>query len=392
MEPPAPEPVTKPVAQQVAEPLAEPPAEPVDWAFAAQVATRLAGRDATAVSYLSASLEPDFAEATARAENLVGELTGLRALDGEQARASVVSRQTWVSANVMSFQRMLEPLTRRASERLTVGPLASVGRRVAGAEMGVLLGLVSHRVLGQYDLLLPDGNDPLPGGSEDAASGDGDVIYYVGPNVLALEKRFDFRPRDFRLWLALHEVTHRAQFTGVPWMKQHFRSLVDRLLGLSEPDPQRLVNALRHAVDELLHGRGPVGEAGLVGLLASTEQKAVLDEVQALMSLLEGHGNVVMDRLGREHVAGQERMSRTLATRRNAGGMGRHVQRLMGLDMKLRQYEVGERFIDGVVDRAGFGAIDAAWSGPDQIPTLAELDDPSAWLARVGVKSTVGVG
>ena len=381
MEPPVPEPVAKPVARQAASPTPE----PVDWVFAAQVASRLAGRDATAVSYLSASLEPDFAEATAHAENLVGELTGLHALDGEQARASVVSRQAWVGANVVSFRRMLEPLTRRASERLTVGPLAAVGRRVTGAEMGVLLGLVSHRVLGQYDLLLPDGNDG-------ATSGDGDVIYYVGPNVLALEKRFDFRPRDFRLWLALHEVTHRAQFTGIPWMKQHFRSLVDRLLELSEPDPQRLANALRHAVDELLHGRSPVGESGLVGLLASPEQKAVLDEVQALMSLLEGHGNVVMDRLGREHVAGQERMSRTLATRRNAGGMGRQIQRLMGLEMKLRQYEVGERFIGGVVDRAGFGAIDAAWSSPDQIPTLAELDDPGAWLARVGVKSTAGVG
>lgn len=373
--------------EPVAQPGAQPVAEPVDWAFAAQVASKLAGRDPIADSYLSVSLESDFAEATARAEHLVGELTGLRPADGEQAQARVVDRQTWVSANVMSFRRMLEPLTRRASERLTVGPLASVGRRVAGAEMGVLLGLVSHRVLGQYDLLLPGGNDD---GVDDRR--DGDVIYYVGPNVLALEKRFDFRPRDFRLWLALHEVTHRAQFTGVAWMKQHFRGLVDRLLELSEPDPQRLVNALRHAVDELVHGRSPVGESGLVGLLATPEQRVVLDEVQALMSLLEGHGNVVMDRIGREHVAGQERMSRTLAARRNSGGVGRQIQRLMGLEMKMRQYEVGERFINGVVDRAGFGAIDAAWSGPDRIPTLAELDDPDAWLARVGAPVTVGAG
>lgn len=363
--------------------------EPVDWAFAAQVASKLAGRDPIADSYLWASLEPDFAEATTRAEHLVGELTGLRPADGEQAQARVVDRQTWVSANVMSFRRMLEPLTRRASERLTIGPLASVGRRVAGAEMGVLLGLVSHRVLGQYDLLLPGGNDD---GANDGTSRDGDVIYYVGPNVLALEKRFDFRPRDFRLWLALHEVTHRAQFTGVAWMKQHFRGLVDRLLELSEPDPQRLISALRHAVDELVHGRSPVGESGLIGLLATPEQRGVLDEVQALMSLLEGHGNVVMDRIGLEHVAGQERMSRTLANRRHPGGMGRQIQRLMGLEMKMRQYEAGERFINGVVDQAGFGAIDAAWSGPDRIPTLAELDDPDAWLTRMGSLSTVGVG
>ncbi len=367
--------------------------EPVDWAFAAQVARRFAGKDVMAGSYLSSSLVPDFEEATARAEDLVSELTGLRVPDGARARARVVDRERWIGANLDSFRRLLGPVTARLRERMGPGPVGFVTRRAAGLEMGALLGLVSHRVLGQYDLLLADVGVP-PHAAGDPAAGeldgestalDGDVIYYVGSNVLAIERRFDFRPRDFRLWLALHEVTHRAQFTGVPWLQEHFSSLVRKSLELSDPDPARLAAALRHAVDEVRRGRSPIGDAGLLSLFATPEQRALLDEIQALMSLLEGHGNVVMDRLGRVHVAGQERMSRTLSTRRKSGGLTRPLQKLAGLELKMRQYEIGERFVTAVSDEAGFEAIDAAWRGPECLPTLAELSEPSLWLERVGV-------
>lgn len=341
--------------------------EPVDWALAQRVAQFVAGHDPLARSYHSASLHTDFDEVTAEAEDLVAEFTGLRSLAGP-ARASVVDRQAWVAANIGSFRRMLEPFTTRVAERLGRGPVVMIGRRVAGTEMGVLLGFLAQRVLGQYDLLVPEG---------------GDAVYYVGPNVLALEKRFAFRPRDFRLWIALHEVTHRAQFTGVPWMKDYFLSLVDKSLTLIEPDPKRLVRALQRAVDEMRQGRNPLDEGGLVALLASDEQREVLQQVQALMSLLEGHGNVVMDRLGREHVAGQERMSRVLSARRQTGGVARQLQKLIGLEMKLRQYEVGERFLRGIEDRAGLAALDDAWRGPEWLPTLSEIENPDIWLERV---------
>ena len=127
----------------------------------------------------------------------------------------MLDRAQWVHANVGSMRRMLHPLTARVAERVARSPVAPIGRRVAGTEMGVLLGFMAQRVLGQYDLLVPDDPD------QSAPAGNG-AVYYVGANILALEKRYAFRPRDFRLWIAIHEVTHRAQFTAVPWLKGYF--------------------------------------------------------------------------------------------------------------------------------------------------------------------------
>jgi coenzyme F420 biosynthesis associated uncharacterized protein len=284
----------------------------------------------------------------------------------------VLGRGDWVDANVASMRRLLEPVTARVGERMSRSPIAPIGRRVAGAEMGALLGVMAQRVLGQYDLLLLEETDAA------------DAVYYVGPNVMKLEARYGFRPHEFRMWIALHELTHRAQFTGVPWMRGHFLSLVEQSLGLVDPDPKRWMSAITRAAGDVRDGRNPLDD-GLIGLLASPEQRVVLDEMQALMSLLEGHGNAVMNRLGRKHVKGQARMARTLDARRKANGVSGFLNKLLGLEMKLRQYEVGERFVDAVAKSAGLSALDAAWTSPENLPTLAELDDAPQWLARVGV-------
>jgi putative hydrolase len=155
------------------------------------------------------------------------------------------------------------------------------------------------------------------------------------------------------------------------------------------------VNAVRRAADELRRGRNPLDDGGIVGLFATPEQRALLDEVQALMSLLEGHGNFVMSDLGRRHVAGEERMARVLQARRQAGGLTAVMQKLLGFEMKMRQYDVGERFVRGVADRAGFPALDAAWRGPESLPTLDELRSPARWLERVaagGAAATPATG
>jgi coenzyme F420 biosynthesis associated uncharacterized protein len=256
-------------------------------------------------------------------------------------------------------------------------PVAPIGRRVAGTEMGVLLGFMAQRVLGQYDLLVPDDPD------QSAASNANGAVYYVGANILALEKRYAFRPRDFRLWIAIHEVTHRAQFTAVPWLKGYFLSLVEQALAIVDPDPGRLVQAMMRAADELRKGRNPLDDGGLVALVASSEQRGVLAQVQALMSLLEGHGNSVMNELGRAHIAGQERMARVLQARRRSRGVAGILYKLLGFESKLRQYEVGEAFVAEVVRVGGPHAIDAAWRGPESLPTMDELARPTEWLARV---------
>ncbi|MGH8994365.1 MAG: zinc-dependent metalloprotease [Acidimicrobiia bacterium] len=351
-----------------------PAPEPVDWQLAERLARRVAGRDPLERSYLASGLQADFESATRRAEGLVGEFTGLVAPE-DPARAMVLDRQGWVDANVASFRRTLEPFTSRVGERMAQSAFAPVGRGVAGAEMGVLLGFLAQRVLGQYDLLVPEEGE------------NSDAVYYVGPNILALEKRFGFRPGDFRLWIALHEVTHRAQFRAVPWMKGYFLSLVQGSLSMIEPDPKRLVRALERAAESARRGRNPLDDGGLVGLFATDEQRQVIDQVQALMSLLEGHGNVVMDRLGAEHVRGVERMSAVLKARRETGGVSKQLRKLFGIEMKMRQYEVGEQFISAVEERQGLSALDAAWRSPDHLPTLSELEDPDHWLDRVSAKT-----
>ena len=347
--------------------------DPINWDLAARVASRVAGDDPLTRSYHYGSLEADFAEATARAEKLVEEETGLVSLAGA-ARARVTDRQGWVEANVTSFQRLIGPLTRRIAERMPVAPMLSVSRQLAGVQVGTLLGWMSTRVLGQYDLLLVEEENP----------DDQDIVYYVGPNVLALEKRYAFPPAQFRLWLALHEVTHRAQFTGVEWMRDYFVGLVGRAMESVEPDPRRLLEGLRRTVDEVRAGRNPLADGGMLAILAGDEQAAVLRRVQALMALLEGHGDVTMDRAGRGAIPEAARFSRVLRQRRQErGGLSRLVQQVVGLEAKLRQYEMGERFIAAAEAHGGPRVLDAAWRGPEWLPTIEEIREPERWTARV---------
>jgi len=351
--------------------LIDQPRDPVAWDVAERVAVRVARREPLAESYLYTSLGPDFDEFTAEAEELVGQETGLRSLSGP-ARVRVTDRAGWIHANLKSFQRMLRPLTERLGERMGTGRMADAGRSVAGAEVGALLGWMSTRVLGQYDLLVIENEEPE----------DQDIVYYVGPNVLALEKRYAFPPREFRLWLALHEVTHRAQFTGVPWMRPYFLSLIDSSLAAFDPDPKRFVAALGRALDAARAGRNPLDEGGLVALLAGPEQQVVLQRIQGLMSLLEGHGDVVMGRAGAGRIPSSQRFHKVLHDRRQTGGVTRMFQQLIGLEAKMRQYKEGEEFLEAV-ERHDRASVELLWRGPEWIPTLTEIKEPELWLARV---------
>jgi len=351
----------------------------ISWDLAEKVAVRVAGREPLADSYHYASLAPDFEELTAQAEELVAVATGLRSAAGP-ARARVTDRAGWIHANIASFQRLLRPITDKVGPRLASSRAAPVSRAVTGAQLGTMLGWMSSRVLGQYDLLLIEEERPE----------EQDIVYFVGPNIIGLEKRFGFPPREFRLWLALHEVTHRVQFTGVPWLRPHFLSLVEGCLGAVDPDPKRFLEALRRAVDEMRAGKNPLADGGLVALLAGPEQKAMLDQVGGLMSLLEGHGDVTMDRAGADLIPSAERFSNVLRQRRaEAKGAAKFVRQLVGLEAKLKQYEQGERFIEAVEAQGGTALLDNVWRGPEWLPDLAEIREPSGWITRVQAASGV---
>jgi coenzyme F420 biosynthesis associated uncharacterized protein len=346
----------------------------VDWALAERVAVRIAGREPFAASYHAASLEPDLLELTAQAEQRVAEFSGLVA--PTPARARVVDRAGWIRANLASFERLLRPVVTKLEDRLgnRNGAPQLLTAKVAGLELGTLLGALSQRVLGQYDLLVV----------EDDTAADQDIVYYVGPNLLSLEKRFGFPPREFRLWIALHETTHRAQFTGVPWLRPYFLDLVSRLVGDIEPDPGRLLDAVKSLFGA--EGRAAMDDGGLLALIATPEQRELLAKAGGLMSLLEGHGDVTMDRAASSAVPSADRFARVLRERRrNAPTAMRIVQKLMGLEAKLNQYEQGERFLHAIEAAAGPRAVDRCWEGPEHLPTLEEIRAPERWLAREGL-------
>jgi coenzyme F420 biosynthesis associated uncharacterized protein len=232
---------------------------------------------------------------------------------------------------------------------------------------------MATRVLGQYDLLLTEGDDT------------GDVVSYVGPNIVALERRHGFPPKQFRLWIALHEVTHRCQFTAVPWLRPHFLSLVDQALAGMNPDPRRMLETVRRAAQAARAGKNPLEDAGLLGLVAPPEQLAVIARIQAMMSLLEGHGDVTMGRAGAAELPAAGRFAKVLQERRaKAGFPARVLQQLLGIEAKLKQYALGERFI-AVVEAAGGPALLArVWEGPEMLPTMEEIRDPARWVERAG--------
>ena len=347
--------------------------EPIAWDTAARVASRVAGREPFADSYHADSLTTDFEELTAEAEALVTETTGLVSNAGP-ARARVTDRAGWVQANLSSFRRLLRPLTEKLGEKgPTRGPAAVVTRNIAGAEVGAMLGWMSTRVLGQYDLLIV----------EDEDADEQDIVYYVGPNILALEKRFGFPPREFRLWLALHEVTHRAQFTGIPWLRHHFLSLVDESLSGVDTDPKRLLGALRKAAEEVRAGRNPLDEGGLVALLASDAQRETLGKIGGMMSLLEGHGDVTMDRAGTHLIPSAERFANVLRARRaKRSGPAKLLAQLIGLEAKINQYAQGEAFIAAVEEAGGTELLAQAWVAPEWLPSSAEIRAPQQWIER----------
>ncbi|HTV11838.1 MAG TPA: zinc-dependent metalloprotease [Acidimicrobiales bacterium] len=354
---------------------------PISWELAERVATRIAARQPWLPPGRLAVLEEDFIELTAEAEQLVAEETGLHPSTGP-ARARVTDRPGWAQANIASFQRLLRPLTEKLEAVLSrpapmLGPLpmrvpAQMSRNIGGAQLGLLLGWMSTRVLGQYDQLL----------IEEEAPEEQDLVYYVGHNVIELEDRFGFQPRQFRLWIALHEVTHRAQFTGVPWLRPHFLSLVSSLIEGVDPDPRRFLEALKRAVAQAREGKNPLDEGGLVALLASPEQRQALERTGGLMSLLEGHGDVVMNRVGEGRIPQAERFEQALRQRRQRTGAAKVVSSLVGLEAKLKQYEQGERFIKAVEQAGGRELFDRVWEGPEWLPSLREIQDPWRWTER----------
>lgn len=334
---------------------------PVDWDLAARTAGRLTAPGPVTTMDEAVELVVRLRSDAAVAEGHVREVTGLGA-GLPLLPADVVDRPAWASAAVAGMRSLTSGAQLPATPRLA----RAVTARTAGLQIGGVLAYLGARVLGQYD----------PFGGADG----GGRLLLVAPNVHAAQQALDVPSADFGMWVCLHEATHRLQFTAVPWLRDHFASEVAQLLSLSETDG--LAERLPDAVRALRDSRGDA--LALVEVLQGPEQRAVLDRLLALTTLLEGHADHVMDAAGPEVVPGVETIRRRFTARRRGGGLVDRVLRaLLGVEAKVRQYAVGAAFTRHVVLAAGMDGFNRVWTGPDTLPTRAELDDPGAWLRRV---------
>ena len=338
-----------------------------DWDTAAEVGRRVAGPGVRVVAADRARMREDFAELVPRSEGLIQDFTTLDA-GGFRSRPWVMGRSEWIRANLRGLQRMLEPLAGRIVAKQPAGR-GTLRRKALGAQAGALLGYVSRRVIGQYDAFLPPDDEGL--------------LYFVGPNVAEVERRFALPVRDFRLWVGIHEVTHRVQFAAAPWLRGHIREQVDRYLGTISLDSKELGEQLRRAIEEVRSGVQLRG-MGALAFLLTPEQRAIVLHVQGVMSLLEGHASFVMNEVARDQVEDLGRMRRALAERRRrASGVERSFQRAIGFDKKIEQYDAGERFVREVVARSGMAGLNRVWLAPEALPTVEEIAEPDGWVARV---------
>ena len=340
--------------------------------MALAVAKRFTGDSALTDSYLMERLRRDLDVAVPRAEELVEEASGIPR--PAPVRWEIIDRARWVENNVRGMQTLLQPIAERVGRRQEAYPWpVRVGQRAAlSAEVGVLLGFVSRRVLGQYDLLVPEddkGRAPL---------------YFVGANLVETERRHGFVPDDFALWVAVHEVTHRFQFEGVPWLRQRFLGLVHSYLGSMEMDAKGLAQRFRVAVRKVASKETPVEERNPIYLLASDEQRSLLDQIQALMAVVEGHGNYVMDLVGDDVIPSVRRMRHVFQRRRQqTTRFQKLLNQAIGLEMKMRQYELGQQFCEKVATIGGRDALAQLWTDPDRFPSMNELREPETWLNRI---------
>jgi coenzyme F420 biosynthesis associated uncharacterized protein len=337
----------------------------IDWRLAERVAGAVAS---TAPDVPHPDVAGDVEEFAARSAELVSEYTGLSA-PGALPEPETVDRGGWAAINLRSMRTVLEPVMARQADGL--GPLRAVTGMLLAVEVGALSGFLAARVLGQYEFPVTEPETPAR-------------LLFVGPNLAAAARSLDADGQALTRWVALHETTHALQFAGVPWLRSHMASRIGELVRSLDVsiDPRKLLKLPR--LDDLRALADTVRRDGLVTVVAGPERRALIDELQATMALLEGYAEHVMDATGEALLPDLPRLREGLERRRRGrSGLVRVLERLIGMDLKLRQYEQGKQFCDAVVADGGIEALNRAWDGPASLPTLADLDDPRGWIARV---------
>jgi coenzyme F420 biosynthesis associated uncharacterized protein len=373
----------------------------VDWNLAVATATRLVRPGPDISRDEARAVVAELRRHATAAEEHVRAYTRMGTPNDGGTPVLVVDRPGWIKANVAGFRTIIRPLVDKMRARREGVPGAAVfgavGEKVTGLEVGMLLAFLSSRVLGQYETFAPpsDLTDPLAKAADGDGNGKGGRLLLVAPNIVHVERELDVDPHDFRLWVCLHEETHRTQFTAVPWLRDHIEAEIQAFLAETDIDPATLFERLREAVGSVgggLSGLGGGGQEGdgdglgsLIEVVQSPTQREILGRLTAVMSLLEGHADVVMDGVGPEVVPSVGEIREKFQQRRakGAGRLDQALRRLLGLDAKLRQYRDGAAFTRAVVDAVGMDGFNRVWTSPNTLPTKDEIHEPSAWVARV---------
>jgi coenzyme F420 biosynthesis associated uncharacterized protein len=341
----------------------------IDWDLAVRVGSRLAGDGPVVSRVEAAGVVEELRAGAEKSTPLVREFTGLVAQE-RTAPVLVVDRPGWIRANADGFATVIAPIVDKLQEKKGApSPMTeAIGSRITGAELGVMLGFLGNKVLGQFD---PFHDKP----------GEAGRLLLVAPNIVHAERELSVDEHDFRLWVCLHEETHRVQFTAVPWMREHLQSLMSEIVGSLETDPGRLLSEGMSRIGELVSGKA---EGSLIDLVSSPEQKLVIDKITGVMSLLEGHADVVMDGVGPAVIPTVADIRAKFTKRRQGvGTLDRLLRRLLGLDQKMAQYRDGAVFVRRTVEAVGMDGFNAVFAGPANLPSKDEIHDPAAWVRRV---------
>lgn len=348
----------------------------IDWSRALQIAVSMNKGD-TLTATERQKLDLYYGGLVDRCIPIVTEYTQSQ-LPSDQHRTFAFDRVDWIHANVEGFKRMFQPieeLNTPATKGSAGRVMANVNQSILSYEIGLLLGYLARRVLGQYDLALL-GREPVETGGK---------LYYVEPNIRNVEAKLGLPKEDFRMWLALHETTHAFEFEGHPWVRGHFNTLLERYMAFMKQDAEHLrqgVQGLKMFADRVRH-RGDA-QGSWIEALMNNDQRALFSEMQAMMCVVEGYSNHVMNAVGKTLLPNYDLISRKFEERQRQRTQSEQLfARLTGLNVKMEQYRQGERFIDEIVTRRGHDVARRVWEGPEFLPTMDEIRVPERWIERI---------
>jgi coenzyme F420 biosynthesis associated uncharacterized protein len=339
----------------------------IDWTVALNTATKLVKPGPEISPDGARAVVAELRDYATRAEAYVTQVTGLDA-GGATSPVLVVDRPRWIQANLDGFRHILAPLNAKAAERFRAAgsTMAGFGPRITGVEVGALLSYLAPKVLGQFDPFFPGGR-----------------LLLIAPNIVAVERELDVVPEDFRLWVCLHEETHRVQFAAVPWLRDYLNTQIAELVNTTDLDPAVLIEMLRNAIKRIIDGLASNEELSIIDLVQTPAQRVIVDKITAVMSLLEGHADVVMDGVGPEVIGSVDSIRAKFTVRRQGQGFDKLIRKLLGLDAKMRQYRDGAAFCKAVIAAVGMDGLNRVWTSAETLPTRAEISHPERWLARV---------